>query len=165
MSQVFLYRTDWGLVWREVACNSPGFARAGQIILYRASGRCQQRPSSAGGDARALLFGHALRPWIYITSPRAEAPDFAKPTSRLAFWRHLPQHEGRHSFSDGGLGYSVRPLCGRKKTSKLHGRDGARPSRGKMVRNHHWILDQDLEGARSLGAALLDAGEDARFAF
>src|SRR5215471_20125748 len=26
------------------------------------------------------------------------------PTSRLAFWRHLPQHEGRHSFSDGGLG-------------------------------------------------------------
>jgi len=42
---------------------------------------------------------------------------------------------------------------------------GARPSRGKMVRNHHWILDQDLEGARSLGAALLDAGEDARFAF
>jgi len=58
---------------------------------------------------------------LYITSPRAEAPDFAKPTSRLAFWRHLPQHEGRHSFSDGGLGYSVRPLCGRKKTAKLQG--------------------------------------------
>src|SRR5215813_2292212 len=38
---------------------------------------------------------------LYITSPRAEAPDFAKPTSRLAFWRHIPQHEGRHSFSDG----------------------------------------------------------------
>jgi len=108
-----------------------------------------------------VLSGRSLS----ITSPRAEAPDFAKPTSRLAFWRHLPQHEGRHSFSDGGLGYSVRPLCGRKKTSKLQGRDGARPSRGKMVRNHHWILDQDLEGARSLGAALLDAGEDARFAF
>src|SRR6516162_9413497 len=36
-----------------------------------------------------------------VTSPRAKAPDFAKPTSRLAFWRHLPQHEGRHSFSDG----------------------------------------------------------------
>ena len=47
-----------------------------------------------------------------ITSPRAKAPDFAKPTSRLAFRRHLPQHEGRHSFSDGGLGYSVRPLRG-----------------------------------------------------
>jgi hypothetical protein len=31
----------------------------------------------------------------------AEAPDFAKPTSRLAFRRHLPQHEGRHSFSNG----------------------------------------------------------------
>jgi len=31
------------------------------------------------------------------TSPRAKAPDFAQPTSRLAFWRHLPQHEGRHS--------------------------------------------------------------------
>ena len=31
---------------------------------------------------------------FYITSPRAEAPDFAKPTSRLAFWRHLPQHGG-----------------------------------------------------------------------
>ena len=44
---------------------------------------------------------------LYITSPRAEAPDFAKATSRLVFWRHLPQHEGRHSFSDGGLGYSV----------------------------------------------------------
>ena len=29
--------------------------------------------------------------------PRAKTPDFAKPTSRLAFWRHLPQHEGRHS--------------------------------------------------------------------
>ena len=29
--------------------------------------------------------------------PRAKAPDFAKPTSRLAFWRHLPQDEGRHS--------------------------------------------------------------------
>jgi len=42
-----------------------------------------------------------------ITSPRAKAPDFAKPTSRLAFRRHLPQHEGRHSFSDGGLGYSL----------------------------------------------------------
>ena len=62
-----------------------------------------------------VLSGRSLS----ITSPRAEAPDFAKPTSRLAFWRHLPQHEGRHSFSDGGLGYSVRPLRGRKKTSKL----------------------------------------------
>jgi len=36
------------------------------------------------------------------------------PTSRLAFWPHLPQHEGRHSFSDGGLGYSVRPLRGHR---------------------------------------------------
>src|SRR6516162_11812213 len=36
-----------------------------------------------------------------VTSPRAKAPDFAKPTSRLAFWRHIPEHEGRHSFSDG----------------------------------------------------------------
>ena len=44
--------------------------------------------------------------------PGLEAPDFAKPTSRLAFWCHLPQHEGRHSFSDGGLGYSG-PLRGR----------------------------------------------------
>src|SRR6516162_6324680 len=44
--------------------------------------------------------------------PRAKAPDFAKPTSRLAFWRHLPQHEGRHSVSDGGLGYSVDHLRG-----------------------------------------------------
>jgi len=52
-------------------------------------------------------------------SPRAKAPDFAKPTSRLTFWRHLPQHEGRHSFSDGGLGYSVRPLRGHRKMSKL----------------------------------------------
>ena len=51
-------------------------------------------------------------------SPRAKAPDFAKPTSRLAVWRHIPQHEGRHSFSDGGLGYSVRPLRGHTKMSK-----------------------------------------------
>ena len=29
--------------------------------------------------------------------PRAKAPDFAKLTSRLAFWRHIPQYEGRHS--------------------------------------------------------------------
>jgi len=29
--------------------------------------------------------------------PRAKAPDFAKLTSRLAFWRHPPQDEGRHS--------------------------------------------------------------------
>ena len=56
-----------------------------------------------------------------VTSPRAKAPDFAKPTSRLALWRHLPQHEGRHSFSDGGLGYSVRPLRGHRKMSKLQG--------------------------------------------
>jgi len=54
-----------------------------------------------------------------VTSPRAKAPDFAKATSRLAFWRHLPQHEGRHSFSDGGLGYSVRPLRGHRQMSKL----------------------------------------------
>ena len=64
---------------------------------------------------------------LYLTSPRAGAPDFAKPTSRLAFWRHLPQHEGRHSFSDGGLGYSVRPLRGRKKMSKLQRESQATP--------------------------------------
>ena len=40
----------------------------------------------------------------FLTSTQGEAPDFAKLTSRLAFWRHIPQHEGRHSFSDGGLG-------------------------------------------------------------
>ena len=56
--------------------------------------------------------------------------------------------------------------CSRTPVSDVSGlHNGARPSRGKMVRNHHWILDQDLEAARSLGAALLDAGEDARFAF
>jgi hypothetical protein len=54
-----------------------------------------------------------------VASPRAKAPDFAQPTSRLPFWRHLPQHEGRLSFSDGGLGYSVRPLRGHSKMSKL----------------------------------------------
>ena len=37
------------------------------------------------------------------------------------------------------------------------GRDGACPSRGKqMVRNDHWSFEQDLEGVRSLGAALID---------
>ena len=36
-------------------------------------------------------------------------------------------------------------------------RNGARPSRGKqMVRNDHWAFDRDLEGVRSLGAALID---------
>jgi hypothetical protein len=34
-----------------------------------------------------------------VTSPTAKAPDFAEPTSRLAFWRHIPQHEGRHSLA------------------------------------------------------------------
>ena len=66
---------------------------------------------------------------LYLTSPRAEAPDFAKPTSRLAFWRHLPQHEGRHSFSDGGLGYSIRPLRGHGKMFKLQRRESKLLSR------------------------------------
>jgi len=85
--------------------------------------------NATGSPSTNAMFGiEAPKGWtpfqgesLYITSPRAEAPDFAKPTSRLAFWRHLPQHEGRHSFSDGGLGYSVRPLRGRKKTPKLQG--------------------------------------------
>jgi hypothetical protein len=55
---------------------------------------------------------------LNFASPRAKAPDFAKPTSRLVFWRHIPQHKGRHSFSDGGLGCSVRPLRGHTKMSK-----------------------------------------------
>ena len=38
------------------------------------------------------------------------------------FWRHLPQHEGRHSCSDGGVGYSLRPLRGHRKMSKLEPR-------------------------------------------
>jgi hypothetical protein len=69
-----------------------------------------------------------------VTSPRAKAPDFAKPTSRLAFWRHLPQHEARHSFSDGGLGYSVRPLRGHRKLAKLQGRCQQRLSSGLRTR-------------------------------
>src|SRR6516162_7994159 len=85
--------------------------------------------------------------------PGLEAPDFAKPTSRLAFWRHLPQDEGRHSVtaaawailctpfgrkvasllaSDGGLDdrwgpvglRSLAAAAGRKPTS-FHGADGA----------------------------------------
>src|SRR5262245_49025201 len=53
---------------------------------------------------------------LYITSPRAEAPDFAKPTSRLAFWRHIPQTEGRHSFSDGAWAILLdRSAVGRKR--------------------------------------------------
>jgi len=83
--------------------------------------------NATGSPSTNAMFGiEAPKGWtpfqgesLYITSPRAEAPDFAKPTSRLAFWRHLPQHEGRHSFSDGGLAYSIRPLCGRKKMSRL----------------------------------------------
>src|SRR5215467_7916342 len=34
-----------------------------------------------------------------VASPRAKAPDFARPTSQLAFWLHTPQHEGRHSLA------------------------------------------------------------------
>ena len=36
------------------------------------------------------------------------------------------------------------------------GRDGTRPSQ-QMIRNDHWSFDQDLEGARSLGAVLVAA--------
>ena len=75
-----------------------------------------------------------------------------------------PPSQCRFSGRDGLRAVPIFSLLVRR-ASGFTGRDGARPSRGKMVRNHHWSLDQDLQGARSLGAALLDAGEDARFTF
>jgi len=46
--------------------------------------------------------------------PRAKTPDFAKPTSRLAFWRHLPQYEGRHSVATAAWAILWTPFGGRK---------------------------------------------------
>src|SRR6516162_4455503 len=48
--------------------------------------------------------------------PRAkEAPDFAKPTSRLAFWRHIPQHEGRHSVATAAWAILWTPFGGKSR--------------------------------------------------
>ena len=98
-------------------------------------------------------FGRPCRAGPGWGLPRAKAPDFAKPTSWLAFWRHLPQDEGRHSVataawallctpfgrkvasllaSDGGIDYrwglgglrSLAAAAGHKPTS-FHGADGA----------------------------------------
>src|SRR5262249_5128311 len=68
---------------------------------------------------------------VRLSSRRSRSTEITPKSYVVAgFWRHLPQHEGRHSFSDGGLGYSVRPLCGRKKTSKLQG----------LLKTGHWSL-------------------------
>ena len=52
------------------------------------------------------------------TYPGLEAPDFAKPTSRLAFWRHIPQDEGRHSVATAAWAILCTPF-GRKVASLL----------------------------------------------
>jgi hypothetical protein len=52
------------------------------------------------------------------TYPGLEAPDFAKPTSRLAFWRHIPQDEGRHSVATEAWALLCTPF-GRKVASLL----------------------------------------------
>jgi len=45
--------------------------------------------------------------------PGLEAPDFAKPTSRLAFWRHIPQYEGRHSVATAAWAILWTPSGGK----------------------------------------------------
>src|SRR6516225_10302387 len=110
----FSNATGWPLSNAMLGLKHQSVRRPREAVLGLPSRNCTPRRGVGSAfRARRLMSLH----------PRAKAPDFAKPTSRLAFRRHLPQHEGRHSFSDGGLGYSVRPLCGRKKTSKLQCQD------------------------------------------
>jgi hypothetical protein len=52
---------DYGLVWRGVACNSRGFAKASQIISYRAPGRCEQRPSNGLKNFRKQFLHRGTR--------------------------------------------------------------------------------------------------------
>ena len=85
--------------------------------MPRRGKRTQPRVSTLG-----LEFGHFRRG----TNVKPEVDAWIA-ASRLAFWRHLPQREGRHSFSDGGLGYSVRPLRGHRKMSKLQSRPSGTP--------------------------------------
>src|SRR6516165_11738134 len=74
-----------------------------------------------------------------VDLPRAkEAPDFAKPTSRLAFWRHTPQHEGRHSVATAAWAILCTPF-GRKVASLLASDGGI---------DYRW----GLGGLRSLAA-------------
>jgi len=67
-----------------------------------------------------------------------EAPDFAKPTSRLAFWRHLPQDEWRHSVATVAWAILCTPF-GRKVASLLASDGGL---------DYRW----GLGGLRSLAA-------------
>src|SRR5215510_9534570 len=74
MSQVFLYRTDWGLVCRGVACNSPGFARASQIILMGVASNAP--PARAGTPAPCCLDMLLGRGFILLH------PGLKRPTSQ-----------------------------------------------------------------------------------
>src|SRR6516162_1487757 len=99
----FSNATGWPLSNAMLGLKHQSVGRPREAVLGLPSRNCTPRRGVGSAfRARRLMSLH----------PRAKAPDFAKPTSRLAFRRHLPQHEGRHSFSDGGLGYSVRPLRG-----------------------------------------------------
>ena len=82
----------------------------------------KRRPTIKASSGTPLVFGHFRRG----TNVKPEVDAWIA-ASRLAFWRHLPQREGRHSFSDGGLGYSVRPLRGHRKMSKLQSRPSGTP--------------------------------------
>jgi hypothetical protein len=57
--------------------------------------------------------------------------DFAKPTSRLAFWRHIPQHEGRPSVATAARAILCTPF-GRKVASLLASDGGI---------DYHWGLE------------------------
>jgi|SRR6516164_9243146 len=74
MSQVFLYRTDWGLVWREVACNSHGFARASEIIFMGVASNAP--PARAGTPAPCCLDMLLGRGFILLH------PGLKRPTSQ-----------------------------------------------------------------------------------
>src|SRR6516162_11741194 len=94
----FSNATGWPLSNAMLGLKHQSVGRPREAVLGLPSRNCTPRRGVGSAfRARRLMSLH----------PRAKAPDFAKPTSRLAFRRHLPQHEGRHSFSDGGLGYSL----------------------------------------------------------
>src|SRR6516165_5986331 len=126
----FSNATGWPLSNAMLGLRHQWVGRPREAVLGLPSRNCTPRRGVGSAfRARRLMSFH---PGLKHPTSQSGSTELAEvvrlssrrsPTSRLAFWRHLPQHEGRHSFSDGGLGYSVRPLCGRKKTSKLQCQD------------------------------------------
>ena len=87
---------------------------------------------------------------LFNVYPGLKRPDFAKPTSRLAFWRHLTQHEGHHSVATAAWANlfsrsaATRPstsglkLVSAAKMSKLQGDVRATPLQvpGRYLKNY-----------------------------